>query len=468
MAAPEAPPALTLLDLPDDLLLRCLQPVCDARCRRRPRLVWRCSALLAAANRRRCPRSSTARPCPTAPPCSFHSYIPLVCKRFAALCEEPQLLQIIRFRFGSGVDDAPRLAALSRFLAACAAHVRQLHIIQQPAVPDDEDRLTWFDIRGAEPAPEALALALAPCMAALPAMTALRRLELRCSQFALRLPSMSHLTGLTQAQLVGSQLRLEGALPRSLVHLHLGLHVALPTSLSELTQLRSLHAMDPDFYLPSPIRLDSDDDSSDEEDGWFPPTFVRCVPHLTALTSLVTRESAEPRGHNRLPIIGALPTLERLRLRQDGPDIDRPPLDTLRGPALLSLRWLAVRWKALERGVPALRAAPRLEFVASLTGPERAEDDDGHWDAAWDFLATHPPLRAFGHYWGRRSKRSHDPNLFCAWEQLHLSRPDLSICVLPRTFTHDGFMTASAFSDFTERHSISARLRCGDRFANLV
>ena len=111
------------------------------------------------------------------------------------------------------------------------------------------------------------------------------------------------------------------------------------------------------------------------------------LPRLTYLTALAL--AIEGRGEATLTALPQLPRLQRLWLW------GWHPFDpaALSGPWLGSLRWLGMEWPLLERAAGALRAAPRLEYVCSLSAPVRA--DEGRWRAAWDFLATHPPLRCF-------------------------------------------------------------------------
>lgn len=113
------------------------------------------------------------------------------------------------------------------------------------------------------------------------------------------------------------------------------------------------------------------------------------LPRLARLTALVLGCST---NSSNLLSVAQLPRLQRLWYEPDPAD-PLPDPAALSGPWLASLCWLGLPWGVLERVADALRAAPRLEYLCSLTLPACA--DEAHWRAAWDFLATHPPLRRF-------------------------------------------------------------------------
>ena len=132
----------------------------------------------------------------------------------------------------------------------------------------------------------------------------------------------------------------------------------------------------------------AEEDISAEQRAAWRETLGNTLPQLTRLTKLLL--TVDERFD--FAAVSQLPRLQRLALWTD--DAGLPDPAALAGPWLASLRWLGLEWAWLEPAVSALRAAPRLEYVCSLTMPACA--DEGRWRAAWDFLATHPPLRCFG------------------------------------------------------------------------
>lgn len=198
--------------------------------------------------------------------------------------------------------------------------------------------------------------------------------------------------------------------------------------LSTLTNLRRLHIAGGHSLpacLPSMACLDCLAaifiGSSEQAIAW-QATLGAALPRLTCLSTLLLSEACGP---SDLATIAQLPRLQRLWLRSEteGP---LPSPAPLAGPWLTPLRWLALQWEVLERAVGPLRAAPHLEYVCSLSGPVCA--DEGRWRAAWDFLATHPPLRRFD------IAQSHgaSPATPDAEAQLRIRRPSLHVRGLRR------------------------------------
>lgn len=91
--------------------------------------------------------------------------------------------------------------------------------------------------------------------------------------------------------------------------------------------------------------------------------------------------------------------LERLHIRRDYPD-DLIATAVPRGPWLRSIRWLGLPWESLADpgNLEALRAATQLEFLCAFGLPavgsyEGGQDD---WEAFFEWVAAHEPLRCFG------------------------------------------------------------------------
>lgn len=186
--------------------------------------------------------------------------------------------------------------------------------------------------------------------------------------------------------------------PRSRRHarplrcLQIGGGRALPAGLSALTQLECLG-----------VGMQDGAAEPGEMEAWA-GAVAAALPRLTRLTTLAL-SVGDPEFEWGLRAIARLPRLQRLWLWDENNAGPYSPA-TLDGPCLASLRWLALRWEWLEGAAAALRGAPRLEYVCSLSTPAPAptyeEDEAGEageaqaaWDAAWDALATHAPLRCF-------------------------------------------------------------------------
>lgn len=154
----------------------------------------------------------------------------------------------------------------------------------------------------------------------------------------------------------------------------------LPSELSRMTQLECLGVSQ------------MGEVAEDPRQEWF-GTLGRALPRLTRLTTLALAiESAEAWDDDwDIQAIARLPRLQRLWLWHE---FEAPyALAALVGPCLASLRWLALSWGWLQAAAPALRGAPQLEYVCALSTPLLgSEDQAAAWDAAWDWLATHPPL----------------------------------------------------------------------------
>ena len=160
----------------------------------------------------------------------------LVSKRFRALCLAPQLLRSLDVTIGGGAGSVlPRTAALLQFLAAHAAHVRELDIEIHPLSSGGADLLSDSQLQEAG---ENVAGALMECAAGalcsllvgpetplagtawLPALRHLQELYVGDADQPLFLPAASsQLTALAHADLLGSPLVLEGPLPPSLTRL---------------------------------------------------------------------------------------------------------------------------------------------------------------------------------------------------------------------------------------------------------
>ncbi|KAI7842307.1 hypothetical protein COHA_003947 [Chlorella ohadii] len=99
------------------------------------------------------------------------------------------------------------------------------------------------------------------------------------------------------------------------------------------------------------------------------------------------------------PSIGEMPRLERLHLQQDYSE-GMVVIELPRGPWLRSVRWLGLPWECLDDpdNLEVLRSTAQLEFLCALTLPciGDREDSFDHWDAFFEWVATHPPLRCFG------------------------------------------------------------------------
>lgn len=151
----------------------------------------------------------------------------------------------------------------------------------------------------------------------------------------------------------------------------------MPAGLPEMMQLETLAAVPPfDERLPGGLPEQAAD--------WH-AALGAALDQLTRLTALMVGEHTAPSNL----VAAQLPRLQRLWFATS--PIPRP--DALAGPWLGSLRWLGMQWLQLECSVEPLRAAAHLEKLCSLGMP--ACTNEGHWRAAWDFLATHPPLKCF-------------------------------------------------------------------------
>ncbi len=99
------------------------------------------------------------------------------------------------------------------------------------------------------------------------------------------------------------------------------------------------------------------------------------------------------------PSIGEMPRLERLHLQQDYSE-GMVVIELPRGPWLRSVRWLGLPWECLDDpdNLEVLRSTAQLEFLCALTLPCIGDREDSfvHWDAFFEWVATHPPLRCFG------------------------------------------------------------------------
>lgn len=156
----------------------------------------------------------------------------------------------------------------------------------------------------------------------------------------------------------------------------------LPASLPEMTWLACLN-----------VRQHDDADEEDEEE--WAAALGAALPNLTNLTTLVLTSDMQPQ-HFYITAVGRLPRLQRLHICSEYKDTR---LDTrvFGGPCLSSLRWLSLPWQWVEHAVPALGGATQLEYLCALDLPAKGNgtEREAAWDAAWAFLATHPPLRFF-------------------------------------------------------------------------
>ena len=171
------------------------------------------------------------------PPLRRFRTVALVSKRFQAPCLAPQLLCRLDVSVPRDAAAPPRTAALPQFLAAHAAHVRELRMAARPL----KGGVRGLSDSQLQQLSESLAAALGACAAApalrllrisagmplssaawLPALQQLQQLRLGSSDRALHLPAAtSGPTALRDAALVGSPLALQGALPPGLTRLHL-------------------------------------------------------------------------------------------------------------------------------------------------------------------------------------------------------------------------------------------------------
>ncbi|KAL4448515.1 hypothetical protein ABPG75_005734 [Micractinium tetrahymenae] len=385
----------SLLSLPQDILLRCLEPLSQEE--------------------------------------RFKS-VSLVCKRLHAPCLATQLLRSLNvvIDLGDSNERIARAYALVAFLAAHARHVRtlQLRIIPAEHAGDARSQVE-----------AAVAGCLAACGAAsaleqlfvseetppgrgaifLPALTRLQKLQFGGLDTALHLaPSISRLQRLEEASLSGSPIRLPSTLPASITRLCLsdGVSKHLPRQLSQLTGLQCLEmeafysAASMDALLPrlpslcslvlagmlvlptclsSLTRLDAlSAGPLGQESG---ALLLRALPRLAGLTCLAL---ANPSWSTVPPAIAQLPRLQRLWLSVGAPPAGAPAMP--QGPWLSSIRWLGLPWRHLEGGPEVLARAPRLEYLVSLDVPGCREERAAlaRWEAFFAFLARHPPLRCFG------------------------------------------------------------------------
>lgn len=229
--AEAAPPSLA--SLPDELILRCLEPLSlEERCAP-------CSlpSAAAAATALHLPATCIHNVSSNHAPRRLRS-VALVSERFRALCMAPQLLASLEVSICGSGNVLPRSAALLQFLLANAAHVQELNLAINSADDDDDDDAQLSDSQQQELAAN-VASSLAVCSAAgtlrlldiseetplastawLPALWNLQQLKLGDRTRALHLPAaFSSLTALADATLYGSPLVLEGPLPFSVTRL---------------------------------------------------------------------------------------------------------------------------------------------------------------------------------------------------------------------------------------------------------
>lgn len=199
--------------------------------------------------------------------------------------------------------------------------------------------------------------------------------------------------------------------------------------LSALTSLRRLE-IDWGEALPSTLpamtwleclRLEAHDEmSADNEEPW-QQTEAAALEQLARLSTLALNTRWQP----NLAAIAQLPQLQRLCIGDPMPN----------GPWLAQLRWLGLDWEPLEGTVRHLRAAPRLKCVCSLSDPFLT--DAAAWQQAWDFFATHPPLRCF-YINSTPFGQSHSACVLDAVQELQRRRPAL---LVRRKFESDLFHT---------------------------
>ncbi|KAL4421253.1 hypothetical protein ABPG75_010544 [Micractinium tetrahymenae] len=412
------PPVLTLTDLPDDLLARCLAFVGQQ-----------------------------------------HRFlnVALTCKRLRDACLSPPLLHSISLVDYGGTSDGSivrRLHSLLGFLAQHAAHVRslELHFLSRAKRQGALAALALACLatcagHGMLEVLKVWTRAPLPSLEALTGFTRLRSLTLLTAGQPLRLPAaVSRLTALIDLKVEAASLRAGGPLPPSITRLSLAnlqstqlpcqitslaslqvleLHCrppplqslaalssvrtlcelqlyapggAVPAGLSALTQLRSLRLQ------PIPCS-----DSA--------AAVAAALPHLCQLTCLSlaydSLPPALPAGLKDMP-------LQRLSISVSAEELlgssGLPALPL--GPWLSSIRWLGAPFEVLQSNMDALRAAPRLECLACLTQPSPLHVEG--WLAFFGFLAEHPPLRCL-------SLTLVDPGtcLFDAMFELHRHRPGL-------------------------------------------
>ncbi|KAL4428075.1 hypothetical protein ABPG75_002164 [Micractinium tetrahymenae] len=406
----------------------------------------------------------------------------LVCKRWRELCLSPVLLHCVVVRAVSA--PLPRYRALLSFLAAHAQHVRQLELRSYSHTDE-----------------EAVAAAVTSCLAAcgtagalqdlqvglwtpqsstdswLPSLTSLRRLRLGTVARPLQLPhGISRLQALRDAELTGCPLELGYVrLPPSLTGLCLRdmASTALPHQLSQLTQLHSLELDGTRFardglgplaactalhtlVLPMRPRLSLE---GLDQLTWLQrlvctpvegPGFDEALGRLQSLTSLALGGGELTRFP---PTLAVLPRLQRFWCASVGKAgaAGEHEVALPRGPYLQSLRWLGLRWGALQAAPAVLRDAPQLEYLSCLDAPRlldagsdgeggsdsESSSDDGEgsegsgsgseagssglyggssgagasvageaekqqsealqaWRSFWAFVSSHPPLRCLG------------------------------------------------------------------------
>lgn len=377
-------------------------------------------------------------------------HISLVSQRLRQLCLSPELVRTVSVTLTHRRPANPsqacplhRAASLHRFLETHAAHVcsLELHLSLHRSLDG--------------PSSAQLAALLHACMAAcaakgqlehlvvrssqalgstdwLPALTSLRRLELRCPGHELQLPEglLVSLTALTEAALEGSPMRLVAgdhcttapvlleqppSLP-ALTRLHLSgpCDSASLSLLSNLPALRHLAVGQCGHLSPAPscagpllerlvIVCDSFNAASLEA----------CLPRLSGLTTLCIHDSStlclrhkpdlavlmnrDPTMLRFPPALAQLPRLQRLLLdvvTRRATDFSLP-----HGPWLHTIKWLSLPALFLQAGAGTLASAPQLQNLCSIGAPHAAASLGGperDWQPFWELAASHPPLCCLG------------------------------------------------------------------------
>lgn len=227
-----------LLSLPDDVLVRCLEPLSQEE---------RCVGVCAAPRLLPAAAATFPPPCcrPYAdtlphtvdtlpPPCRFRD-VALVCKRLRALCRAPELLRqvTVTLRDAPGLPHQARLVSLRGFLEAAGQHIGGLRLDVPSDIGLADDATVCVEAWSEVGAPCLRDLSVTAPLTGrtdwLLAMTGLTRLELRCHSDTLHLPrGFSQLTALASAGLWGAPFVLDVPLPRGLTALSFLTNLALP------------------------------------------------------------------------------------------------------------------------------------------------------------------------------------------------------------------------------------------------
>lgn len=218
--------------------------------------------------------------------------------------------------------------------------------------------------------------------------------------FCTPLPQVAALTNLQELQLKcrnysGDSMAGLSSLP-ALTNLAMNCFTAMPVGLAGLTQLARLELSTCTNAQAVPGLAAALTCLTGLYDLWIGGDYPSVLPALTALSQLeklglllYTHEAAEEGGAEPAAEAAAAPQAAAVDAELQAAALPSLPI----GPYLSGLAELDVNWPLLANSLPALQQASALEYLGVNDMPTPEATPEESWDAAFHWLAHHPPLQ---------------------------------------------------------------------------